>query len=56
MTNKPTSGKRRSSQISGFYKRSLPDRVALIAQWANLDSNEQATLLGMTGLNSTQAD
>ncbi len=56
MTTKPTGGKRRSSQISGFYKRSLPDRVALIAQWANLDSGEQATLLGMTGLNSTQAD
>jgi hydroxymethylglutaryl-CoA reductase len=48
--------KRRSSRIPGFYQRTLPDRVALIAQWAGLDANEQATLLGMTGLNATQAD
>jgi hydroxymethylglutaryl-CoA reductase len=61
MTQTPTpaasqNSKRRSSRISGFYKRTLPDRVALIAQWANLDASEQATLLGMTGLNATQAD
>jgi hydroxymethylglutaryl-CoA reductase len=47
---------RKSSRISGFYQRSLPDRVAAVAQWAGLDSAEQATLLGMTGLNATQAD
>src|SRR5947207_9717261 len=51
-----TSAKRRSSRISGFYEKPLPDRVATIAQWAGLDSAEQATLLGMTGLNATQAD
>ncbi len=57
MTQKTTSTKRRSSsRIPGFYQRSLPDRVALVAQWAGLDSGEQATLLGMTGLNATQAD
>ena len=48
--------KRHSSRISGLYQRSLPDRVALVAQWAGLDASEQATLLGMTGLNATQAD
>ena len=55
-TTIPQSGKRRSSRIPGFYERSLPDRVAAVAQWAGLDSAEQATLLGMTGLNATQAD
>jgi hydroxymethylglutaryl-CoA reductase len=30
--------------------------MAVVAQWAGLDSAEQATLLGMTGLNATQAD
>ncbi len=56
MTQQNLNTKRRSSRISGFYQRSLPDRVALIAQWAGLDANEEAALLGMTGLNSTQAD
>lgn len=56
MTNIPQTNKRRSSRLSGFYQQSLPDRVALIAQWAGLDSSDQATLLGMTGLNATQAD
>src|SRR5689334_11306726 len=55
-TTIPQSGKRRSSRIAGFYERSLPDRVAAVAQWAGLDAAEQATLLGMTGLNATQAD
>src|SRR5271157_1422249 len=55
MTQQPNS-KRRASTLSGFYKRPLPDRVALVAQWAGLDSAEQATLLGMTGLNATLAD
>ncbi|HLY26958.1 MAG TPA: hydroxymethylglutaryl-CoA reductase, degradative [Aggregatilineales bacterium] len=54
--NAPQGGKRRSSRISGFYQRSLPDRLAVISQWAGLDSSEQSTLLGMTGLNTTQAD
>src|SRR5437868_14523136 len=56
MTNLPQGQKRRSSRLSGFYQRNLPDRVATVAQWAGLDSSEQATLLGITGLNSTQAD
>lgn len=57
MTNLPSrSMPRRSSAISGFYKKSLPERMAIVAQWAALDTAEQATLLGMTGLNATQAD
>ncbi len=51
-----TSFRRKSSRIPGFYQRPLPDRLALVAQWANLDPGEQAILLGMSGLSSTQAD
>lgn len=46
----------RSSRIPGFYERSLPDRLGLVAQWARLDSTEQAVLLGMSGLSPAQAD
>jgi hydroxymethylglutaryl-CoA reductase len=56
MTQSPPSSKRPSSRLSGFYQRSLPDRVAVVAQWAGLDAAEQAILLGMTGLSPTQAD
>ncbi|MEP7286511.1 MAG: hydroxymethylglutaryl-CoA reductase, degradative [Chloroflexota bacterium] len=56
MTQRPLANKRRSSRISGFYQRTISERLALVAQWAGLDSAEQAVLLGMTGLNATQAD
>jgi hydroxymethylglutaryl-CoA reductase len=46
----------RTSRISGFYKRSLAERVALVADWANLTPQEQAVLLGTSGLNAEQAD
>jgi hydroxymethylglutaryl-CoA reductase len=42
--------------LSGFYKKSLPDRIALLAQWAGLDMADQSVLLGMTGLTTPQAD
>ncbi len=48
--------RRKSSRISGFYQRPLPERLALVAQWAGLDAAEQAILLGMSGMNSSQAD
>lgn len=48
--------RRKSSRIPGFYQRSLPDRLALVAQWAGLDAADQAVLLGMSGLSSAQAD
>ncbi len=46
----------KSSRISGFYRRSLAERAAVVAQWANLSTQEQAVLLGMNGLNASQAD
>lgn len=45
-----------TSRISGFYKRSLAERAALVAQWAGLTPQEQTTLLGISGLNASQAD
>ncbi|MCC6612525.1 MAG: hydroxymethylglutaryl-CoA reductase, degradative [Anaerolineae bacterium] len=45
-----------TSRIPGFYKRPLTERAALVAQWAGLNPQEQAALLGVAGLNATQAD
>jgi hydroxymethylglutaryl-CoA reductase len=45
-----------TSRIPGFYKRTLAERAAVVAQWANLSREEQATLLGFSGLNAAQAD
>lgn len=51
-----TSPKRPSSRLSGFYQRSIPERQALLSEWAGLDPADQLTLRGDTGLNSVQAD
>lgn len=45
----------KSSRLSGFYKRSLTERVELLADWAGLDDAEQAILLGQ-GLGADQAN
>jgi hydroxymethylglutaryl-CoA reductase len=45
-----------TSRIPGFYKRSLAERAAVVAQWANLTPQEQTTLLGLSGLTAAQAD
>lgn len=45
-----------TSRIPGFYKRSLAERAAVVAQWANLTTAEQTSLLGVGGLTAAQAD
>ncbi|MCC6803895.1 MAG: hydroxymethylglutaryl-CoA reductase, degradative [Anaerolineae bacterium] len=45
-----------TSRISGFYKRPLAERAALVAEWAQLSPAEQSVLLGIGGLNAAQAD
>jgi hydroxymethylglutaryl-CoA reductase len=45
-----------TSRLPGFYKRSLAERAAIIGQWGNLTPEEQAALLGVSGLNAAQAD
>ncbi|NDJ75170.1 MAG: hydroxymethylglutaryl-CoA reductase, degradative [Chloroflexi bacterium] len=47
---------RRTSRIPGFYRRTLAERAALVAQWAGLEHEDQAVLLGLSGLSPTQAD
>lgn len=47
---------RRSSRLPGFYKRPLTERAALVAQWADLEREQQAVLLGLSGLNPSQAE
>jgi hydroxymethylglutaryl-CoA reductase len=45
-----------TSRIPGFYKRTLAERAALVAEWAKLTPGEQSILLGIGGLNASQAD
>lgn len=45
-----------TSRISGFYKRSLVERAAVVSMWANLSPQEQAVLIGANGLNAAQAN
>ncbi len=44
----------RTSRLSGFFRRTLAERIELIAQWADLNDAETAALAG--GLNTAQAD
>jgi len=46
----------RTSRLPNFSKRSLPERAAIVAQWAGLTAQEQAVLLGLAGLQPGQAD
>lgn len=45
-----------SSRITGFYKYSMVDRAAMVAQWANLSAEEQSVFFGLTGLSLQDAD
>lgn len=46
----------RSSRLPGFYRHSLAERAAVVAQWAGLSQDEQARLLGLAGLTPSQAE
>lgn len=46
----------RSSRLAGFYNQPLDDRVAQVAQWADLSEKETATLRGAMGLGPSRAD
>jgi hydroxymethylglutaryl-CoA reductase len=45
-----------SSQLSGFYKRSVDERLATVAEVAGLTDEEQAILRGAAGLDVETAD
>lgn len=51
-----TEGVRPSSRLPGFFKLPLAERLARVGQWAGLDTADQTVLMGMAGLNATQAD
>ena len=51
-----TSHPRRTSRLSGFYKRPLAERAALVGEWAGLSAEEQAALGGPAALTPEQAD
>ena len=55
MAGQPKS-QRRSSRLPGFYQHSLAERAAVVAQWAGLEREDQAVLLGLSGLSASQAD
>ncbi|HYO87463.1 MAG TPA: hydroxymethylglutaryl-CoA reductase, degradative [Candidatus Limnocylindrales bacterium] len=44
-----------SSRISGFFRRTLEERLALVADWANLSADETAALAS-GGLSAAQAE
>jgi hydroxymethylglutaryl-CoA reductase len=46
----------KSSRIAGFYKKSLPERVARVVEWANLDPDDEAVLTDAMDLDVTKAD
>lgn len=45
----------KTSRLPGFYKLGLAERVAMVADWADLTEAEQEVLLGQ-GLSAAQAD
>ncbi len=46
----------KSSRLPAFYQRSLAERLAIIAAWADLSEAEQAALSGAAGLDAAHAD
>ncbi|MBW4435609.1 MAG: hydroxymethylglutaryl-CoA reductase, degradative [Pleurocapsa minor GSE-CHR-MK-17-07R] len=46
----------KTSRISGFFKRTLHERAAFIADWAGLSEDQVQALSGDGGLTSQQAD
>jgi len=45
----------RTSRIPGFFKLTVEERIAIVAQWAGLTEDEQS-ILGGGGLQSSQAN
>jgi hydroxymethylglutaryl-CoA reductase len=46
----------RSSRLSGFYKKSVEERLEIVAAWADLTDQERAILTGEGGLSVEQGD
>ncbi len=46
----------KSSRLAGFHERPLDERIAQVAQWAELTEDETAVLRGAAGLDLPRAD
>jgi hydroxymethylglutaryl-CoA reductase len=46
----------KSSRIPGFYRQSLAQRTAEVAQWASLGTSDESVLAGVDGLTPAAAD
>ncbi len=47
--------KTKNSRISGFYQKTLEERLTIVSQWANLDDSASDVLKGSMGLSLEQA-
>ncbi|MEO1164182.1 MAG: hydroxymethylglutaryl-CoA reductase, degradative [Chloroflexota bacterium] len=47
--------KTKTSRLSGFYKKSLGERLAILAEWADLTAEEADAIKGTLGLSLDQA-
>lgn len=45
----------KSSRLSRFYQRTVPDRMEIISQWSSLSPDEQNILSGISGFNTEHA-
>ncbi len=45
----------KNSRISGFYQKTLEERLSIVSQWANLSSDDEEVLKGEMGLSLDQA-
>lgn len=47
--------KTKNSRLSGFYQKTLGERLAIVQEWSNLDDNAKDVLEGSMGLSLEQA-
>ena len=45
----------KNSRLSGFYKKTLEERIAIVQEWSNLDDTAKDVLEGSMGLSLEQA-
>jgi hydroxymethylglutaryl-CoA reductase len=46
----------KSSRLSGFYQKSLEERLSIVAEWSNLTAGDKDVLRGIMGLDTEQAN
>jgi hydroxymethylglutaryl-CoA reductase len=46
----------KSSRLSGFYQKSLEERLSIISEWSSLSADDENVLRGIMGLDREQAN